>query len=334
MNRKELTSFFNEITPTDEQMRNMYAKINTYKEGEVPMNKTKKISVFAVVTAALLLFTTAAFASTLNWNELLIQHFKPSEDQINKMNDTVSKPEATVTNNGVTITVKQTIADSQNFYVLYEMTVPESIELNDDIVWGWSSLHLNPAPTNRDVSRSGTILKQDKHSRTVLLHWTLEVQDGAGTATLQFNDLTLHQKIFDKKGEYLDLKKIPLIEGEWQLTWDYKLDDTQSIKLEPNKSVSLKGSKNKIKKIVVSPLSVFVLIEGTDILTRVEPIVKFKDGSQLSFNYKSPGKSFSYTNVTHNDDQGNHLYYELGKIINPEDVESISIGNVTIPVTK
>lgn len=334
MNRKELTSFFNEITPTDEQMRNMYAKIKTYKEGEVPMKKTtKKVSVFAVVTAAFLIFATAAFASTLNWNELLIQHFKPSEDQINKMNDSVSTPGATVTKNGVTITVKQTIADSQNFYVLYEMTVPESIELNDDIVWGWSSLHLNPdSTTNGFGSRSGAILKQDKHSRTVLFHEARKVLNGTGTATLKFYDLTLHQKIFDKKGEFIDLKKIPLIEGEWQITWDYKIDDTQSIKLEPNKSVSLKGSKNKITKIEVSPLSIFVLIEGTDILTRVEPIVKFKDGSQLSFNYMSPGKAFMYSNS--NDDQGNHLYYELGKIINPEDVESISIGNVTIPVTK
>ncbi|MFF2481310.1 DUF4179 domain-containing protein [Paenibacillus sp. NPDC058071] len=337
MNLNELTSFFNEITPTEKQMRNMYTRIKTYQAEEVHMKKTtKKVSVLAAVVAAFLLFSTAAFASTLNWNELFIQYFKPSEDQMKAMNGIVSTPEATVTKNGVTVTVKQTIVDSQNVYVLYEMTVPETIDLNDDIGWEGEYFALMPEAKKLVMGGGSTILKQDKHTRTGLFHKRQTVLNGNSTATLQFENLTLHQKIYDKKGEYIDLKRVPLIEGEWSLTWDLMIDDTQSIKLEPNTPVSInKRSKNSVTKIEVSALSIYILVEGSDVLTRLAPIVKFKDGSQLSFNYMSRGQSFSYVNVASpTEARGNHLYYKFDQIISPEDVESISIGNVTIPVSK
>ncbi|BBI33330.1 DUF4179 domain-containing protein [Cohnella abietis] len=339
MNLKELTSFYNEITPTDEQKQNMYAKIKTYQEGEAPMKKTtKKVTALAVVVAVFLLFTTAVFASTLNWNELLIQHFKPSKSQIKAMKGNVSIPEATVTNNGVTITVKQTIVDSQNVYVLYEMTVPESIDLNDDIRWKGEYFGLKPKAMGEarpSLGGGSTILKQDKHTRTGLYYKPLTVLNGNSAAIMLFEDLTLNQMIYDKKGEFMGLNRIPLIEGEWEITWDLMIDDTQSIKLEPNKPLSLKKSKNKVTKIEISPLSIYILIEGSDILTRVKPIVKFKDGSQLSFNFMSTGKSFSYNYAEGSvEAQGNHLYYKFDQIISPEDVESISIGDVTIPVLK
>ncbi|WP_238327557.1 DUF4179 domain-containing protein [Paenibacillus gorillae] len=289
-----------------------------------------------MVVAVFLLFTTAAFASTLNWNELLIQHFKPSEDQIQTMNGHVSTPEATVTNNGVTVTIKQTIADSQNIYVLYEMTVPESIELNDDIVWEGNYFSLKSEGTGLIQGGASTILRQNKHTRIGLFHKNQTVLNGSNTATLQFEDLTLHQKIYDKNGEYIDLKRIPLAKGEWNLSWDFMIDDTQSIKIEPHTPVSLHGkSKNKVTKIEISPLSIYILVEGSDVLNGLAPIVKFKDGSQLSFNYKSPGKSYTYVNVPSSTNaQGNHLYYVFDHIISPGDVESITIANVTIPVSK
>jgi len=337
VNQKELISFYNEITPTGEQKRNMYAKIRALQAGEAQMKKTtKKASVLVAAMAACFLFATAVFASTWNWNELLIQYFKPSEKQMKVMTGTVNTPEATVTNNGITVTIKQTIVDSLNVYVLYELTVPESIELNDDIGWEKENFKLQPH-TAGFGSGGSTILKQDKHTRTLLFHrGGIPVRNGNSTAILIFENLALYQKIYDKKGEYLDLKRIPLIEGEWQVTWDIKIDDSQSIKLEPNKPVSLNGSKNNITKVEVSPLSVYIIVEGSAILTRVEPIIKFKDGSQISFNYTSPGKSFSYANtMDHNGTpQGNHLYYAFDHMISPDDVESISIENVTIPVSR
>jgi len=337
MKRNELVSFYNEITPTDAQMKHMYANIKTYQAEEVPMKRTtKKVSILAATMATFILFVTVVYATPMNWNELFIQYFKPSEHQIKQMNNIVNTPEATMTKNGVTITIKQTITDSQNVYVLYEMTVPESIELNDDIDWLDEYFSLDPNATKSLSGGRSTILKQDKHTRTALFYINQTVLNGHNTATLQFDSLTQYRKIYNKKGEYIDLKRIPLVEGEWNLTWDFTMDDSQSIKLEPQTSLHLnEKSKNKVAKIEISPLSIYILVEGSDVLLSLAPNIHFKNGSQMTFNYLSPGQSFSYVNIPSSTEaQGNHLFYQFDRIISPEDVESISIGNVSIPVAK
>lgn len=334
MNENDLVDCFDKITPSPTQKQKMLKTILESRKGRiVPFKRaTKRVSLTAAIIAVCVLTATTALAIGLGWNEKLMGYLKPSEEQMETLSGAVNMPEATVTQNGVTITVKQTLADSFGVYVLYEMTVPEDIELNDDIIWGFSHLDVPTVKTEYAVTAgvSGSeILEQTGNTRTVLYH----IQKTAPFENGDVEFILIDLKYFKRNDTTGRVEPITLVEGEWDLKWEFNFVDTSKT-IEVNKPLSINGSEDTITNVVISPMSVCAFIKGDDILmSGVQPTVNFKDGSQIAYDVNSKGKSFGYYLIDEaNMIYQNQLYYRFENIINVDDVESITIGDVTIPI--
>lgn len=334
MNKNELISSFDHInTSYAQKLKMLRIILDSKKGGLAPVKRaTKRFSVAVAVIVICVLTATTALAINLGWHEKLIEYLNPSEELMETLNGAVSTPGATLTKNGVTISVKQTLADSFGIYVLYEMTVPEDIELNDDIRWKWEVIDVPTVKTDETITAgtSGSeILEQTGNKRTVLYHIQKTAPFENGYIKLTLRNL----EYVKRNGATGHIEFIPLVEGEWDLKWEFNYVDTSKT-IEVNKPLSINGSEDTITKIVISPMSVCAFVKGDDILGSAHPVVNFKDGSQLTYDdFEFKNKSFEYYLVDENNMiYNNQMYYRFENIINVSDVESITIGDVTIPI--
>ena len=293
--------------------------------------KIKSKHWMTVLVAAILvaLLVTTALAINFGWHIKLIEYFNASEEQMESLDMAIGMPEATVTHNGVTITVKQTLADAFGIYVVYEMTVPDNIELDDNVLWAFTVFSVPSAETEDYVSVSTigtTILEQNGNKRTVLLHKQVSSPFTNGKIELIFQNL-IYFVLNDKSRPYM-----PLVEGEWELEWDFTYVDTGKT-IELNLPLSIDGSDNTISKLVVSPMSICAFVTGDTIVGSVQPIVNFKDGSSITYSSQDNNASFSvYLSDAENEIFVNQLYYRFERIIELTDVASMQIGDVVISV--
>lgn len=346
MNKHDLIGCFDRVAPEHKQKQKMlHTILDSRKEKMLPVKRAAgRLSLAAAVIIICAFTATTAFAINLGWHEKLIEYLNPSAEQMEMLSNAVSTPNASLTKNNITITVKQTLADSFGIYVLYEMTVPEEIALNDDITWDIYYLKLTTVQTDTVISHSSgssEILEQTGNKRTVLLHFSQTAPIENGFAKLTLKDLGYVANARTKTAEF-----VTLVAGEWELKWAFSYVDASKT-IEVNKPVSINGGEYTITKIVISPMSVCVFAKwgmdylGDDdysdaILLCTRPIVNFKDGSQLAYDHSSKNASFGFHLVDQSDESEgiyeSQLYYRFEHIINLDDVESITIGDLTIPV--
>ncbi len=214
---------------------------------------TKRLSLTAAIIIICVLTATTALAIGLDWNEKLMEYLKPSEEQMQTLDGAVNTPEATVTQNGITITVKQTLADAFGIYVLYEMTVPDNVKLDDNIRWSLDGLNVPTVQTDDYVtagSCGSEILEQTGNKRTVLYHLNTTAGFENGYIKLTLKDLTR----YTTNDETGSMEITPVVEGEWELEWEFTFVDTSKT-VEVNRPLSINGSEDTITKVVISPMS-------------------------------------------------------------------------------
>jgi len=98
----------------------------------------KKICIFAL--AACLLLALAACSPSGSAASPIIpdevwqnsNHFHPTNAALELIPDSVQTPDASVTENGATLAIRQTIADRYLIYVLFDVTVPEDAGFDPD----------------------------------------------------------------------------------------------------------------------------------------------------------------------------------------------------------
>jgi hypothetical protein len=318
---------FEKIRTPQQWKDRLYSSI----EAEKPIiTKHRRIPVIAAALLAVaVIFSGTALAISLGWHEQLMEYLKPNKEQIENLEVAVDMPEATVTHNGVTVTVKQTLADAFGIYVLYEMTVPETIKLDDNVQWIFSNLSVPVGETDEYVfvgTTGTTVLEQNGNKRTALIHKQVSAPLENGKIELLFRDLSYFD-ITQGAGPFL-----PLVEGEWKLGWDFTYVDT-SRTVGLDLPISINGSKNTITQVIISPMSVCVYLTGDDIAGIVQPTVIFKDGNEISYDVKNRNASFPYyLSDADNEIYMNQLYYRFEKIVDPSDVAGIQIGDMVIPI--
>lgn len=332
MNKKDLIDGFNKMTPEHAQKQKMLNVILESRKAEkIPMKrKGKSLALVAAVVAVCIIATTTALAVNFGWHEKLIEFLDPSNEQMEMLSGNVTAPDATISKNGVTVAVKQTLSDSYGIYVLYEMTVPDNIDLSE-VDWRYAYLTIPYAQTDEATGLGiigSELLEQSGNTRTVLMFHQMSKPFENGTIRLHFEDL--EHIVFDEETETFDITTV--WEGELELEWDFNYENVgKTLKLDT--PLSINGSKNTITKIVLSPISICVFVQGDDAVMRAAPVVRFKDGSEINYTAQDRNSSFSHylideANMIYN----NQLYFRFANIISPDDVKSITIGDVTIPV--
>jgi hypothetical protein len=282
----------------------------------------------AVICLALLLTVTAA-AAVLRWDDALIEFLRPTDAQMEALAGATDTPLASVTQNGVTVSVKQTLADSRGVYVLYEISVPRDITLNNDIVFARDSFHVPSEDARLRVVEAPKTLAQSAHARTVLRYGYTDGTISGQKLRLHFRDLGYYEgSAADRSFRFR-----PLIEGDWDLEWDFDYTDTGK-RIEVNREVAFKGKSGRVTDIFISPISLFLYLEGGSPGPGWAPVVRFKNGRTETIE----GAMFSSgTNADGSltEDRGVYTFaYCFDKITDISEIESVAIGDAVIPIDR
>jgi len=314
------------------------APVNIKSEALIEMKKAKKMTVnFVLVAAFITLLSATVLAAVFRWDERLLNFLYPTEKQMQELETALNTPLATVSQNGVTIEIKQTLADSHGIYILYEMTTPEWFTLNDDIQFGDNFFHVGVSGAHATSGSSEKILEQSDNKRTALIYYSTSGIIENQKLTLELSDL----------GYYSDytFEFNTLLEGNWVLEWDLYYVDTNTKTIEVNKKVDINGTNNNvITKVYISPMSVLINIEGDDVWTAFQPVINFKNGDEVKIKAVNDfNTSYSYHTLidksTYNDDGTINTSYgeyvisqRFDRITDILEIESIIIGDVVIPM--
>ena len=302
--------------------------------------KKRRISFVLVAALIALLTATTALAATFNWHESLIAFFNPTPEQVEKLEGAIDIPSASVSQNGVTIEIKQTIADSQGVYILYELTVPEDVILTDDVMFEFWHLSLAMEQHAGRLMQS-VILEQEDNRRLGLIHST-----GAGIVEnqmmrLEMRDLGALTSLTQENPRYDAFSRFEtLVEGEWILEWELAFTDTTTLNIEVNEGVELNGEINHVlTNVVVSLMSVTVHIEGEDVFTAFTPIIRFVNGDEIKMDYMAENTLYSWASILYENCRDNPTNFGLytihttfDRLVNLDEIESIIVNNVVVPV--
>ncbi len=316
MNNQNLYHFFDSLSPSDEQKEKMLAEI--LKKGEKTMKRTIKISMTAVAAVAICVLTSiAALAATFNWHEKLTAFLKPTPQQMEHLQGASARPQASVTNNGVTVNVLQTLTDRHGIYVLYEVIAPEGTELTKDSRFQLSSLDYDfEKSTDTGFGTEGSkVIAADGNQMQMLLYSSCTGKITDQTITLTLCDL----------GD---------IKGDWTLSWELNyVDLTKEIAVNQPVHVN-ETNQNVITNVYVSPMSIHMYVQGDDVLMALHPTITYRDGSQIQLDaVNNFNTSYIFSNFLEGDNRKGTcvIGYRFDRITDLDELESVTIGDVTVP---
>ncbi|MCL2356194.1 MAG: DUF4179 domain-containing protein [Defluviitaleaceae bacterium] len=334
---KDIVDCFDNIKATEIQKQKMLTTVLASKKGDITMNRKARFSAVASLAAALILGTTTVLATTFGWHEALLSHFNATPEQIEMLDETVGAPNVSATQNGLTITVVQTIADSFGVYVLYDVTAEDESFAFPDETWIWARLFTANDSDAGVTAGSGRAVILENHGNRLLVlqHFHSTAPTTGGSVELFISELQYMSDERSYDGRILET----LFAGEWSLRWELDFADTGKTLL-PNTEIIASGATATVTKIVISPLSAMIFFEGDSFLPNPVSIRK-SDGTAITFGADSENALFtrvaseSYAGTEHDGTEESFsqtLLYGFDGIINVNDIESITIGNVTIPM--
>jgi hypothetical protein len=282
-----------------------------------------------------------------------------TQSQVEVLNKSGTAVGQSVSNNGTTIAVKALVGDENNAYILFGITAPEGTKLNrndysferDDSTEGIAILEKDGSLPHSYGGWSGgwdyaTIKDADPGDNKIqiVLNISYAGLDLRGKEVrLALKDITVPDK--NRKTQYL-----PVVKGEWKFT--IPLDYTSTSKkltvnkparfnmaeaVNPNESAEEREkAANEFHQCTVSSIrlsSLSVLADfsgkssgekGDGFTIPFSLTLKLKDGSQVSVQNNGPGSGSATTMATS---------YRFDAPIDPDNVSSIVIGDLTIPVS-
>ncbi|MDC7290527.1 DUF4179 domain-containing protein [Blautia schinkii] len=315
------------------------------------------------VAAALCALCTATVAANeiFNWSDALVERFKPSQEQQQKLADSgnIQGIGQSVTQNGVTVTLDQAVMDKERLYMLFAVETPEAIKMDHTV--GFDS-GLNVTLDGKDIldaaeNASGggnggfvdekMLGGQSEHKRFYEINYN--IMDT--TDEFDFSNRTVGVLL-----ENLVLgadKAMPgevVAEGKWEFTWN--TGEIQKGKLfEINETYDLGGYDILVKNVEITPLSYTVSADlsdalkveederntfeyngddpGMEIDTRIGvSAVEYADGTKIETGYFGGG-----TDV--DEEEQSYIVTEgFNNVVDVDKIESIYImqGEVKIPV--
>lgn len=342
MDKRELNDFFESLSLDEVRKEKM---LNEILKGEKDMKHMKRTLPIALAAILILSFTTlTALAATFNWHERLIEYFQPTQEQMEAMKDNVSSPQVSATDNGVTVNVLQTIADKHDIYALCEIIAPEDVILTKDIDCEfWDLEPILTSEKDSDTYRLDTadykVLERKKNKMTLLIR-----QSAANSLTdkqtlrLNLKNLTRTTEKGDPlsqvPGDYTVTQEI-VVPFNLKLSWTMSYEDLTKVYHE-EQSVMINGKSGyTLKQIEISPISMWIFIEGPDDSSMsAAPVIKMKDGSVISIRKEDRNVNYIFTNYTDPNKEGGKtsIHYTFDHVTDIENIESITVGNAVVEI--
>lgn len=233
------------------------------------------------------------------------------------------------TDNGVTVTVKQTLTDKYGMYIFLEIEVDkkkgirldtESISIGPDLarmIRGVEYTNYNAGFVN---------LKEDSPYKKG--YEFRMVKDNGEECDMRGKEISLHLKNILKGDTHAGKEKV-ILKGEWNLKWKVK-SNNKTIQVPVNQTVKKGENTFDVKTVEISPLSSRVSYRRSgqdESADNLGVTYVMKDGTK----YNDPKEEDSWIDeegsVT---DQGE--IFAFGKVLDIENLKSIIIQGKEIPV--
>jgi hypothetical protein len=329
-----------------------------------PWRRGRELALAAVLAAVLLV--TASASETVDWSPVFLGIFGSSSQSVPGAEGVFQDVQAVSVCDDVTLTVRQSIGDRNNLFVLLDYQLPGDVNLEDaealenlrvpmilvykgrEIAWedvkALSSMEEVTRALGLDcVAGQMTRLQGfDLESRTLTILVECALGDWSPLARIPNASVTLvagppERAAMDDEGEDIPLAN-QLAVVSFRPSFDVK-----SVK------GSAKTEDGTTCKAEVSPLSLSVRIKGKDLpdwpaedtLSELKALVtlRFRDGTEVPVTdlERPGGSSHGGGSLTHHDDgrlSGTRtLNLVFGTLQNPSQVEAVLVGDVEIPVS-
>lgn len=319
----------------------------------------RKIISSALVAALIIsIASLTVIAATLGWHHKLIEYFNnPTAEQMELMNGAFDAPMVSGTDNGYTVNVLNTLADKHGIYVLYELVLPSNKEVNS----------LNVETYMQDVIRMLTVSEKTQSNNAIVgmgvsspkilgvknniitlvnyLGINGEIYDNQKlTLTVEHNKLVDDTENTFVSGDKTRVQlQVPgnvkkVVKGDFDIvvSWDFEYKDIGK-SFDIDNKLDLNGVNNNILKTVdVSPISIWITVEGDDVLGALAPIIKFTDGTEFQYTNRDNSRNtyamFANNQIGDNSKGVSTLGYVFDEITDIKTIESITIGDQIINV--
>lgn len=259
----------------------------------------------ATAAAAVIICTsiTAVAAVIVNWNSIVVEEFGIDIELQDELVEQGVAPavNASVTDNGVTVSTEQALMDSRYIYLLLKVEAPEDIVLSDSIFFEEFELTLDGQEPNFSYGAGVT----DDNPTDNISYWHIWVNNVDSKSDFHDKILGIHLENLTQDAQKADAGT-KLIDGQWNLDWNMVYDDAETV-FDVNKE--LPELNMTVKSIALSPISIEVrydwgreevLVDATDENGKAiisydyaEPPeavgFRMKDGSRQEIDISGPG---------------------------------------------
>lgn len=299
-------------------------------------------SVAAVLALLLVLGSATAVAAgvTGHWNANVAEEFEADK----KIQDKLLKEEYArdlttdrqqgeilqAKDNGVTVTVKQTLADKYGMYIFLEVEVDKKlgIKLDMDCLSIGPYLHKQIKGVEYTNYSAGFVDLKKKSPYRMGYEFHM-LNDNGKECDMRGKEISLHLKDLLQSDDARSGKEKVILKGEWNLKWKVK-SNNKTIQIPVNQTVKKWGTTYDVKTVELSPLSGKVIYKcnGIEEEDKLDVIYIMKDGTK----YNDPANEDSWI-----DGGGGHFTEEgqlfgFSKVLDIDNLKSIIIQGKEIPV--
>ena len=240
---------------------------------EIQKKKAKKSLRFQVALAlagAMILGTvTVGATGFFLWDKDVAKRFEADEEkqQILEEKKVAVPVEAFATDQGVTVSLEQSLMTERDMYLYFKVEMPEEISPSMDIFFDELELLIDgKSSLDYDLSWSGSEPFDTEHEQSNVRYWEYFVQ-AKDVMDLQGKTMTAHFK--NLAGQVKNETVQSIAEGNWDLNW--KLDYSPSQKTftvdrdVPEENIT-------VKSIDISPISMKVTYDWKKTLHEIEGV--------------------------------------------------------------
>ncbi|QIB70277.1 DUF4179 domain-containing protein [Aminipila butyrica] len=303
---------------------------------------------FALLTAAcitVLALGAVSFAAT-SLNSTFLNFFHPqTQEETDLLNGLGTIIDQQVTNNGLTIHIKEALGDHNAVYVLFDLIAAEGTVLDQEqytfvlqnisLEQDWSSI--GPHGAGYSIQEMEDPDPTD-NIKPMILSFSSSQKISGKKMTFDFKDFSTYKTGDELEnrpemtepgtpGDENDIYNI-LIPGEWKIEFPLNYQDT-TVAYKLNEALKYKDISFTLKEVRLSPISISMsLVTSQDIssdrLHETPLLLHLKDGTTIDTQQCSRGTSSDTFRTV--------IDAQFDEIINPTEIQSIEYCGTVLPI--
>ena len=331
-----------------ETLENLEEEASYVTEGGNTMKIKKRRVIWAAAALAAMFGTTVAAAELFRWNEQAVDYFhNPPQEVQNEMvaQKVAMEQKASVTDQGITVSVKQTVQDNNRLYILLDVQCEEAL-IDDYCSFDkWDVITKDAdAFNNLGASFAESTPRGKQEEKTSRGYYEIT---GLKTYGREWNEdgitLDLGQFCYyTYEGDGMGTPHV--IDGSWKLEIPLG-EQTQAVTkvYEPDSQIMVSGIPVTLKRVEVSPIFTVLVYDLADVQNVIDTVYaqeedvflyelqlsgfRYDDGETME-NGAGGGMSGYW------DREAGEDIYKIGlaAMIEPERVEAVLLGNDMTPV--